>query len=118
MSVFSNYTISALFSGDIDFADSYRSEDNDLSPASIQLYDLVPGNNTITIPSDSSGALSVAALILPPVGNVIDIILKGANADTGILISPVAPMLLSFNDETEFVLNAEDAILGLKIIWI
>jgi hypothetical protein len=118
MSTTSHYAIQAIFTGDINFSDSFSNEANDTSPAAIFTYDLALGPNTITVPMSAVGTLAVAALILLPLDNVIAITIKGVAGDVGILINPIAPHLQSLNDVASFVLDAADIIAGVRIIWL
>jgi len=118
MSTLGIYSIKTIFEGDINFSDDFSSEANDTSPAAIQIYDLVLGPNTITCPLSPSGTFPIAALILLPINNALNITLKGVAGDVGILLSPIAPFIISLNDVASFVLDAEDAISGVRIIFI
>lgn len=71
---------------------------------------LPSGNNSITVPS-----WAVGVLIQPPTGNAVVITLKGVNGDTGTVISPSGPTLISLTagSVSTFVLNAASTISAL-----
>lgn len=112
----SNRTNSVIFTGNIDTSVAFNATENTDSPGSVLLYDLVAGNNTITLPP----ATPVAATIIPPEGNEETLTLKGISGDTGIRLHPTDPTVLTFDPDAlpaNFILVAGDDIDGLVIIW-
>lgn len=79
-----------------------------ISPTVDNLYealvvDLIDGANTIDIPTWTSGVL-----IIPPPTNTVEIVLKGAEGDTGIIVNPAAPSLFTLpsSPQATFLLAA------------
>ncbi len=74
---------------------------------------LSSGDNTINVPTNA-----VSAVIIPPSGNTVALILKGVDADTGIALSLTFPSVLSLAvAQTTFVLNAASGV-TVVIQWI
>jgi hypothetical protein len=117
VAVTSNQTVTATFSGDFQASIPFSAAANAASPGMIQLFTLSSGNNTITLPT--GGSTVKAALIIPPSGNTLDLILKGVGGDTGITVSKTDPTLVSFGTPppANFVLNASGTVTGLRIVW-
>lgn len=118
MPVISNRQVSVTFTDDLNATLAYDAIQNEDSPGSVQLITLAIGNNTITLPG--GGAVPASVIIIPPVDNEEVITLKGVNGDTGIVINPVDPTVLTFNADslpTFFVLNAAAEIIGLTLVW-
>lgn len=117
MAATSSREITINVSGDSIINKIYEAEENTASPGSITIHALASGNNVITVPS-SVGITVKGATIIPPSGNTEDIILKGDNGDTGITISSTDPTSIAFEEApSSFVLEASDAIEGLRIVW-
>jgi hypothetical protein len=105
------------FTGDVPASLLFSAAANPTSPASIDIYSLAAGNNTITLPT--GGSTPKAAVILPPVGNAQTITLKGVAGDTGILINKLDPTTITFDTPpANFVLTAGGIITGLRIVWV
>lgn len=112
----SNRFVSVTFTDGLDITVVENAAENLDSPGSIQLYDLATGNNTITLPPASP----TSATIIPPVGNEESIVLKGVVGDTGIVLNPTDPTVLTFDPEdapVSFVLNVSDDIDNVRIVW-
>lgn len=113
MAVTANRAIAITLRGTLEANLSFEAAEETDSPGVSDLIDLASGNNTITPPS---GAGSVT--ILPPAGNTDLITLKGVNGDTGIPLHLTDPTSLGLDSTlTTFVLNAADAITGVRLIW-
>lgn len=104
------------FTGDFTATNSFPAASNALSPGSTTIHTLNSGDNTITVPT--GGATVKSAVILPPAGNVQGIIIKGAGADTGLILSKLDPTSIAFETApANFILNAGGTITGLRIVW-
>lgn len=118
MSIVGNYTITPQLTGDVGFSDDFAPLiANPTSPGEIRIVDLLLGDNTITVPTGGT-TVPIAALIVPPVGNVLILTLKGVAGDTGISLHLTNPSLISLNSVASFVLNASAAMAGVRIIFI
>lgn len=113
MAVTSNNTISLSLTGDVEFQQDFDLATNPAAPGVNNLYNLLSGNNTITVPSGS-----VSVLIVPPSGNLLVITYKGINGDTGVPLHKTNPSLIGLDTTvTTFILNASNAITGLRLIF-
>jgi hypothetical protein len=109
-------TITIAYSGDVNGTETLPAAANAITPASVTIHTLAPGDNTITVPT--GGSTVKGACIVPPAGNAQTITLKGVGADTGIPISKLDPTSIGFETApANFVLNAGGAINGLRIFW-
>lgn len=118
MPVTSNRLITIQFSEDFSNVITAAASPNVDAPGAISLYSLVPGPNTITLPT--GGTVVKGATIIPPEGNILELILKGVAGDTGIPLNLTDPSSISFsvdNIPTSIVIDAEDDIDGLRIVW-
>lgn len=106
------------FVGDIPASMTFPAASNATSPASVDIFTLAAGNNTITLPT--GGSTPRAAIILPPVANAQTITLKGVAGDTGILLNKLDPTVVTFDapPPANFVLTAGGIITGLRICWV
>lgn len=103
--------------GDVILDKIFSAAENAVSPGSVTLHTLSPGNNTITVPS-ATGITVKAATIVPPAGNTETLTLKGIGGDTGIAIGKTDPTSIAFDTApANFVLSAGGAINGLRIVW-
>ncbi len=118
MSIASIYRIGIDFSGDYVANLTFPSASNSLSPGVINIYSLISGINTITLPT--GGSTVTGAIIIPPAGNTQTITLKGNSADIGVALSKVNPTLVPFDTTppVSIVLTTGGIITGLKIIWV
>lgn len=108
--------ITINLTGDVSASNSLQAQANAVSPASITIHTLAPGDNTITVPT--GGSTVKGATIIPPAGNTQTLTLKGVGGDTGIALSKLDPTSLGFETApANFVLNAGGAITGLRIHW-
>lgn len=118
MSILGTYNITPQLSGDVGFSDDFAPlVANPTSPGEIRIVDLLIGDNTITVPTGGA-TVAVAALIIPPVGNVDTLTLKGLAADAGISLHLTNPSIVSLNVVASFVLTTLVAIPGVRIIFI
>ena len=78
----------------------------------IDQVDLVNGANTFTAPTGAR-----MAIFVPPAGNGTAITLKGIAGDTGIGISSLMPIIITFAAAGSFVLNAAAPIPGCQVIY-
>ena len=100
-----------LFTGDVNLQSVVSATENTNSPGSVQNYALSSGNNTITPPSNSTGAT-----IVFPAANTVLVTLKGVSGDTGVVLHPTDPTRIGLNSTTAFVLSAASGI-SIQIIW-
>ena len=113
MAVTSNRQITITFGGDVEYAQTFTASTNAAGSGDNYLINLSSGNNTVSVPDNC-----VAVTIIPPVDNEEVITLKGINGDTGIALALEDPCSLSLaSSVTSFVLNASDAIEGVRIIF-
>lgn len=111
MSTTSNSRVVNIFTGDINLQQIEAAADNLNSPGSVQNYNLATGANTITPPSNATGA----TIIFPSMNTVL-VTLKGVSGDTGIVLRPTDPTRIGLNSTTAFILNAASGI-SIQIIW-
>src|SRR6516162_3794229 len=106
MSTDSKVTLNIAFAGEINGVEVFKDGDNPTSPAIINLITLAIGDNTITVPN-VSGTFTNSITIIPPLGNTVQITLKGAAPDTGIPISKTDITKIAFETApASFILNA------------
>lgn len=116
MSVSALRTITITYTGDTTGVESIPAATNAASPGSIEIKNLSSGANTITVPT--GGTTAVACVILPPVGNIISITLKGVTGDTGVALHLTDPSTVALaSTVTTFVLTAGSAITGVRLYW-
>ncbi len=104
------------------YAQFINEADSADSPSQTEMLDLASGNNSVTVPDDA-----IACTIIPPATNIdsddpvnvqVDIILKGVNGDTGVMIHPTDPTSIGLaSGVTAFVLNASAILADVRIIW-
>jgi len=86
------------------------------SPADNDLVTLTSGFNLLTPPT--GGSTPTGVTIIPPVGNVESITLKGITGDTGVLLHPTDPSSFGLGSPTgTFGLTVSDDIEGVRIVW-
>lgn len=108
--------INVNYSGDVDANNNFPAASNTTSPATISVINLTNGPTTITPPD--GGTTPKGVTIIPPVGNVADITLKGVTGDTGVLLHPTDPTSLGLGSTTgTFVLTATTGITGVRLFW-
>lgn len=116
MATTSTQVITLGFTGDIEATLQFEASANGASPGQSELRTLASGANTITKPAGGSTVVSV--MIEPPVGNTIQITLKGVSGDTGVLLHLTNPSLVSLAaGVSTFVLNAAAEIVGVRLVW-
>jgi hypothetical protein len=116
MSVSATRTTTIVYSGDVTGTETIAAALNAASPGSVTIQNLASGLNTITVPVGS--ATVVAATIVPPVGNVTSITLKGVTGDTGILLHLTDPTTIALAAaQATFVLTTGGIINGVRIFW-
>lgn len=116
MAVTASRKIVILFTEDIAYGQSFAAASNVASPGDIDVLSLEAGANTISVPGGGSTVKGMT--IIPPANNDIGITLKGVSGDTGIAISKTDPTSIGFETApASIVLDADDAIVGLRIIW-
>lgn len=109
--------IAINLTGDVILDKIFSAAQNAASPGAVTVHTLTSGDNTISVPS-ISGITVKAATIVPPAGNTLGMILKGAGADTGITISKTDPTSIAFEAApANIVINAGGTINGLRIVW-
>jgi hypothetical protein len=95
----STATLTVSVSGDGVAANYTVSSTNNAAPGGgPTAVALSSGNNTITGPAGTTGAL-----VVPPAGSMVAKVLKGVNGDTGIALSNTLPFFVS---AASFVINA------------
>jgi hypothetical protein len=113
--------ITVTYFGDVGAVAGHANEisaadNDDESPAQIQLITLASGNNTITVPA--GGSTPVACTIAKPTDNATAITLKGVNGDTGIRLHDTDPDAISIDSSTtSFVIHAAAEIVGIRLFW-
>jgi hypothetical protein len=80
--------VTAALGGEISFGGTIL---NAVSIADVALVTLLSGVNTIGIPTGAVGCYFV-----PYASNAQQLTLKGAGGDTGLILAPTQPVLLSF----------------------
>ena len=116
MAVSATRIIGITFSGDIDSPNlAFNAAVNAASPGTIEVVDLVDGNNAIVCPVGAVGCT-----ILMPTGNEIPVTLKGVNGDTGIALHLTDPSSIAIDvaETASFVLfvDGEEG-LTIRIVW-
>lgn len=127
MSTTSTRTIQVGLSGDVTAQMIHSALENIISPATVEIVELAPGNNTITSPNVAGVTVS-GVTIIPPAGNTDLIILKGNAADVGVGLHKTDPSSIALNPSfiigpsgtagvATFILNAAANMTGVKLIW-
>jgi hypothetical protein len=114
MATSSTRAISLTFTGDAPGNAAAVAGTNASSPAESQPVALAGGDNAIAIPG--GGATPTAVTIVKPVGNTVQLKLKGANADTGIPLHLTDPDSVSLGAGAVVVLNAGGPV-NVRLIW-
>jgi len=112
MSVTSNRLVKVVFTGDVEYNQSFNAAANTTSPGQINLVSLGTTGNTITAPTGAKGVT-----ILPPAGNTTKITLKGVTGDTGVDLHPTDPTVLGLNSTTGIFLAVTTAVSDVRMIW-
>ena len=115
MAITSTRVITITFTGGPTGTETISAAQNTNSAGQIQVIALSSGNNTITVPA--AGTVPTAATIVPPVGNLNTLTLKGVNGDTGIAIHLTDPSTIAIaSSVTSFVINASSGT-NIQIYW-
>lgn len=102
MAVTGNRSVIIEFAGDIQYSQTFEAIVNGVSPGAIAIQTLSAGNNTINVPSGTTGIT-----IEPDSSNTIGITLKGVAGDTGIPLALGSPTSIGVTAAvTTIVLNA------------
>jgi len=105
-----------VFTGAVTGTETVNAANNANSPGEIEIRTLASGANTITVPT--SGTVATAVTLIPPVGNVNLITLKGVAGDTGVALHLTDPTTIALGAAvTTFVLNAAATVTGIRLIW-
>lgn len=90
------------------------------SPCTPQVLNLASGANTINATNCPALAQAGAVVLIPPLGNIVTLTLKGISADTGVALSPTAPQLITFptTPPTSFVITTNNTITGFTMLWL
>jgi len=116
MAVESSRQLVIVFTGDVTGTETVNAANNANSAGVIEVKTLALGPNTITVPT--SGTVPTAVTMIPPVGNVNVITLKGVAGDTGIALHLTDPTTISIPSTlVSFVLNAAATVTGIRLIW-
>lgn len=117
MSVIANRTTTIAYTGDLTLSVTESAAANTNSPGQIAVVDLVPTNNTITVPTGGT-TQPTAVTIIPPSGNTNVITLKGTNADTGIALHLTDPFTITLSTSvTSIVLSVSTTVSGTRLVW-
>ena len=117
MAVNAARTVTINLTGDVIADKIFSAAENAASPGAIVIYALASGDNTIPVPT-MTGITVKGATIIPPSGNTVGLILKGAGADTGITISKTDPTSIAFETApANIVINTGAILNGLRIVW-
>lgn len=104
------------FTGDVVGTELVSAASNPTSPAQIQILTLSSGFNSISVPT--GGSTPTALTILPPVGNLITLTLKGITGDTGILLHLTDPTTIALaSSVTSIGLTTSGILTGLRLYW-
>jgi hypothetical protein len=104
------------FTGDVTGTETFGGATNVTSPGQIELKTLVPGTNTITLPT--GGSTPKAVTIIPPAANTSVLTLKGVAGDTGVALHLTDATTLALGTGvTTFVLNSVGTATGVRFIW-
>jgi len=119
MAVAATRTVAIVFTTPVGASLSFPAASNANSPASVYVYTLASGANTISFPT---GCTVVAgATIIPPSGNTNAITLKGTTGDTGVALHKTDPTSIAFDTtsttQTSIVLTVATTTTGLRIAW-
>lgn len=117
MAVTSNLNFALQFTGDAETEDNFSMNQNENSPGQSEVQDLISGDNVITVPTGGNSIAQVV-IIIPPAANSIAMTLKGDAADVGIPLNLVNPTALAINALSSFIINASDAITGVRFIFV
>lgn len=112
MSVTSNRKITIQFSSDIQYTQEFAAAAYSTGSGQNQLVNLASGANTITPPTSAK-----AVTIIPPVANVVSLILKGITGDTGIGLHLTDPTSIALATAGTFVITAGGVVTGLRLIY-
>lgn len=109
----SSRTITIQSIGDIEYSQDFAAVQNPVAPMQSDLTSLSSGNNTITVPSGSTGVT-----IIPPSNNSTSMILKGVAGDTGINLALTSPTSIGLaTGVASFVITTGGAITGVRFIF-
>jgi len=110
----SQRSITLQSTGDIEYSQVFSASSNASSPMQSDLVNLSSGNNTITVPTGSTGVT-----IVPPTTNSVAIAIKSVVGDSNtLLIATSSPSSLGLaTGVASFVLNAAGTITGVRIIF-
>lgn len=112
MATTSNRSIELSFAGQVNWGQTFPCAPHTQSSADSRLIDLDSGDNVILIPVGA-----VAITIIPPSDNDKEIFLKGDPGDVGIQLNMVDPTSVGLGAVLPIILNAEDDITGVRIIF-
>lgn len=88
------------------------------SPCLNQLVSLTTGDNEITVPDVDDFTVHGVAIV-PPAANVVEPILKGVAADTGITLSASFVSVFQFGATlpASIWFEVDDDLTGLRLVW-
>lgn len=116
MSVTSIRYINLVYSGDIAYTQGWGSTPWAQSVAKLDIVDLASGANSLLIPALANVG-PTGLTIIPPVGNVQTITLKGAISDVGIPLHKTDPTSIGINAPSVIYLFAGGPIPAIRLIW-
>lgn len=109
-------TTTITYTGDVVGVQPVVAAINAASPGTMEIKTLVSGANTITPPA--GGSTPVGVMIIPPLGNVVALTLKGVTGDTGVLLHPTDPTFIALGSPTAtFCLTTSNTLTGIKFFW-
>ncbi len=109
-------TTTLTYTGDVVGVQLIAAAANAASPGTMEIKTLASGANTITPPT--GGTSPVAVTVVPPVGNVVTLTLKGVTGDTGIGLHLTDPFTVTLaTPTTTFCLTTNAILTGIKFFW-
>lgn len=118
MSITAVVNIYVSLRGDINQEFTYSTGDLEDSPGMSQLLVLTAGDNVIDVPAITDITIH-GFVIVPPDGNLEELILKGDAADVGLQLSAMQASIIQFGatPPAEIVLESSDDVDGFRLIW-
>ena len=116
MATAASRVVTIAFSGDVSGTETPAAAVNHASPGQIEIKTLASGANTITLPT--GGSTPTAVTIIPPVGNTVQLTLKGVTGDQGVPLHLTDPTSIGLAaSPSTFCLTAAATCTGVRFIW-
>lgn len=109
--VTSGRSVTLSMEGDVEYSQTFSAVNSSTGSGQNQLIELSTGNNLILVPDDA-----IAATIIMPSGNDVQVSLKAVSGDTGLDLHLTDPTSIGLNEVASFVLHADDDI-SVRIIF-